>query len=131
MENEIIDLRDLMIMIKEKKGMEATLAMEYDCKIEVGDIEPLIKMINYAINYINQLAEQPMQISLYAGNKVHTLVFTTFTSKSEFPPVSEKVSQALEPYQGTIEFDSEPGKFAQIKLAFPRAGTIVEADGHI
>jgi hypothetical protein len=126
MEKEIIDLRELMKMIKEKKGMDATLAMEFDCKIEVDSIEPLVKVINYAINYINQLSEQPMQISLYAGNKVHTLVFTTFTDQSEFPPLSENASQALEPYQASISFDSEAGKFAQIKLAFPRAG--VQAD---
>jgi hypothetical protein len=128
MEKEIIDLRELMKMIKEKKGMDATLAMEFDCKIEIEDIEPLIKVINYAINFISQLAEQPMQISLYAGNKVHTLVFTTFTSQSEFPPLSENASQALEPYQATISFDSEPGKFAQIKLAFPRAGVAADTE---
>lgn len=122
MEKEIVDLRDLMKLIKEKKGMDASLALEFDCKIEVEDIEPLVKVINYAINYFNQLADKPMQISLYAGSKGHTLVFTAFTSKAEFPPISEKVSEALEAYQASISFDGEPGKFAQIKLAFPRAG---------
>ena len=42
MEKEIIDMRELMKMIKEKKGMDATLAMEFDCKIEVDNIEPLM-----------------------------------------------------------------------------------------
>jgi hypothetical protein len=118
MAEEIIDLRNLMMMIKEKKGMDASMALEFDCKIEVEDIEPLVKVINYAINYISQLADQPMQIALYAGEKSHSLAFTAFTSKSEFPPISEKVSQALEPYRAVLTFNNEPGKFAQIHLAF-------------
>jgi len=118
MEKEIIDLRNLMLMIKEKKGVECTLALEFDCKIEVDNIEPLIKVINYAINYISQLANQPMQISLYAGYSEHTLVFTAFTSASEFPAISDNVAEALQPYQATISFDGEAGKFAQLKLTF-------------
>jgi len=118
MEKETIDLRNLMLMIKEKKGVECTLALEFDCKIEVENIEPLIKVINYAINYISQIANQPMQISLYAGFSEHTLVFTAFTAATEFPPISENVSEALVPYQATIGFDGEAGKFAQIKLTF-------------
>ncbi len=118
MDKEIIDLRNLMLMIKEKKGMDASLALEFDCKIEVEDIEPLVKVINYSINYISQLADQPMQIALYAGEKSHSLAFTVFTSKTDFPPISEKVSQALEPYKAVLAFNSEPGKFAQIHLTF-------------
>ncbi|MCK5453807.1 MAG: hypothetical protein KAJ16_05570 [Calditrichia bacterium] len=120
MEKETIDLRNLMLMIKEKKEIECTLALEFDCKIEVENIESLIKVINYAINYISQLANQPMQISLYAGYSEHTLVFTAFTVATEFPPISENVSVALVPYNATISFDGEAGKFAQIKLAFQK-----------
>lgn len=126
MEKETIDLRNLMLMIKEKKEIECTLALEFDCKIEVENIESLIKVINYAINYISQLANQPMQISLYAGYSEHTLVFTAFTAATEFPPISEKVSEALVPYNATISFDGEAGKFAQIKLTFQKEQTLTE-----
>ncbi len=118
MEKETIDLRNLMLMIKEKKGVDCTLALEFDCKIEVENIDPLIKVINYAINYIHQIANQPMQISLYAGFSEHTLVFTAFTGTTDFPSISENVSEALLPYNATISFDGEAGKFAQIKLTF-------------
>jgi hypothetical protein len=118
MANETIDLRNLMIMIKEKKGIDCTLALEFDCKIEVEDLEPLIKVINYCINYIQQLAKQPMQISLYAGFSEHTLVFTAFTDAADFPAISENVSEALIAYNTTVNFDGEAGKFAQIKLTF-------------
>ena len=120
MAKETIDLRNLMLMIKEKKEMDCKLALEFDCKIEVEDIEPLVKVINYAINYISQLANQPMQISLYAGYSEHTLVFTAFTAATEFPPISENVTEALVPYNATIGFDGEAGKFAQLKLTFQK-----------
>jgi len=120
MEKETIDLRNLMLMIKEKKEIECTLALEFDCKIEVDNIESLVKVINYTINYISQLANQPMQISLYAGYSEHTLVFTAFSAATEFPPISENVSEALLPYNATISFDGEAGKFVQLKLTFKK-----------
>ena len=123
MAKETIDLRNLMLMIKEKKEIDCTLALEFDCKIEVDDIEPLVKVINYSINYISQLANQPMQISLYAGYSEHTLVFTAFTAATEFQPISENVSEALQPYNASISFDGEAGKFAQIKLTFNKEKT--------
>ena len=118
MAKETIDLRNLMLMIKEKKEMDCTLALEFDCKIEVEEIEPLVKVINYSINYISQLANQPMQVSLYAGFSEHTLVFTAFTAATDFPAISENVSEALLSYNATIGFDGEAGKFAQLKLTF-------------
>ncbi|MBN2366470.1 MAG: hypothetical protein EH225_11090 [Calditrichaeota bacterium] len=120
MEKETVDLRELVMMIKEKKGMDASLALEFDCKIEIDDIEPLVKVINYSINYINQLSEQRMQIALYAGEKSHSLAFTTFTSIVDFPPLSEKIPEALQSYNAEIVFEGDPGKFAQIQLKFHR-----------
>ena len=55
MEKETVDLRDLILMIKEQKQVNANFSLEFDCVIETDNITPLIKVINYAINYINQL----------------------------------------------------------------------------
>ena len=115
-----MDLRNLMIMINEKKGLNAQLALEFDCTLEVEDLEPLVKVINYSINYIQQLTDKPLQISLYSGFSENSLVFQAFTSQSEFPPISEKVSEALNPFNGSINFDAEPGKFVQVQLKFKK-----------
>jgi hypothetical protein len=120
LETQTVDLRNLMIMINEKKGLNAQLALEFDCTLEVEDIEPLVKVINYSINYIQQLANKPLQISLYSGFNENSLVFQAFTSKSDFPALSEKVSEAMTAYKGTINFDGEPGKYAQIQLKFKK-----------
>ena len=78
MENESIDLRNLILMIKEQKQINANLALEFDCFIEANDVKPLVKVINYAINYITQLTDQPLQISLNASMSGITIGFTAF-----------------------------------------------------
>ncbi len=118
MEKEMIDLRDLIMMIKEKKGMNANLALEFDCRLEVEDYKPLVKVINYAINYMSQMTDQPMQISLNAGGKGYLLGFTAFTSHSEFPPISDQVTEALNVYQATARVDGEPGRYVKLLLTF-------------
>lgn len=120
MEKEMIDLRDLIMMIKEKKEMNANLALEFDCRLEVEDYKPLVKVINYAINYIGQLATQPMQISLNAGGAGYLLGFTAFTEQAEFPPISDQVVEALTPYQASIQLNGEPGKYVKLLLTFKR-----------
>ena len=118
MEKELIDLRDLVMMIKEKKNMNANLSLEFDCRIEVEDYKPLVKVLNYAINYITQLTDQPMQITLNAGSGGYMLAFTAFTTHTEFAPVSEQVIDALKPYDATISIGGEPGKYAKVLLTF-------------
>jgi hypothetical protein len=120
MEKEMIDLRELIMMIKEKKEMNANLALEFDCRLEVEDYKPLVKVINYAINYIGQMTDQPMQISLNAGGNGFLLGFTAFTNHSEFAPVSEQVVEALKPYQATIKLDGEKGKYVKMLITFTK-----------
>jgi hypothetical protein len=118
MEKELVDLRELVMMIKEKKSMNANLSLEFDCRVEVDDYKPLVKVLNYAINYITQLTDQPMQITLNAGGGGYMLAFTAFTTKTDFPPVSEQVVDALKPYMATIALGGEPGKFVKLLLLF-------------
>ena len=117
---EVIDLRDLMMKIQEMKKMNANLALEFDCVIEVEDINPLVKVINYSINYINQLSNQELQISLNQSMSGITLSFTAFTETTELPTISEQVMEALQPYQASIELKSEVGKYAQLLISFEK-----------
>jgi hypothetical protein len=118
MEKEMIDLRDLVMMIKEKKNPNANYSLEFDCRLSVEDYKPLVKVINYAINYISQLTDQPMQITLNAGGAGYMLAFTAFTTHTEFSPVSEQVIEALKPYDAAITIGGEPGKYAKVLLTF-------------
>ena len=119
MATETVDLRELIMMIKEKKeDMNASLALEFDCRLEVEDYKPLVKVINYAINYISQLTDKPVQISLNASGNSHLMGFTAFTNATEFPPLSEQVGEALAPYNATIESDGEAGNYVKILITF-------------
>jgi hypothetical protein len=118
MEKEKVDLRDLILKIKEHKQIDTNLALEFDCFIKTDDIAPLVKVINYSINYINQLTDQPLHISLNATSRGITISFTAFTSSTDFPEISPKVNEALEPYGAVLEQKFEQGKYAQLLISF-------------
>lgn len=118
MEKEIVDLRDLILMIKEQKQMNANLALEFDCVIEADDVKPLIKVINYAINYISRLTDQQQQISLNASMSGITISFTAFTTSSDLPAINPQVNEALAPYNAVMEQKGEPGKYTQLLISF-------------
>ncbi len=120
MEKETVDLRDLILMIKEQKQVNANLALEFDCVIETNDVQSLVKVINYAINYINQLTDQPQQISLNASMSGITIGFTTFTDLSELPAINPQVNEALVPYNAILEQKGESGKYTQLLISFKK-----------
>jgi hypothetical protein len=124
MEKETIDLRELLMLINEKKELNASLTLEFDCKLEVEDFNTLVKIINYAINYVKQLTDQQLQISLNASARGYIIAFTATTTKSEFPPLSEQVLEALKLYQATAEKKGEAGKYIQILLTFSKEHVI-------
>ena len=66
------------------------------------------------------MTDQQLQISLNASSREYTLAFTAFTDKNEFPPISEQVFEALNPYDIKIEQKGETGKYVQILLNFSR-----------
>lgn len=115
---ETIDLRDLIMSIKEQKKMDANLSLEFDCRLDVDDYKPLVKVINYAINYVQQLQNQPMQISLNAGGDGYLLGFTAFTDHAEFPPLSEPAVEACRTYRATLKQSGEAGKYVKILMTF-------------
>ena len=118
MEKESIDLRDLLLMIKEQKQLDANFALEFDCVIETEDVKPLVKVINYAINYISQLTDQQLQISLNASMSGITIGFTAFISTTELPEINPQVNEALVPYNALLEQKGEPGNYTQLLISF-------------
>lgn len=115
---ESIDLRNLILKIKEQKQMNADLALEFDCIIDTEDVKPLIKVINYAINYVSQLTDQQQQISLNASMSGITISFTAFTTISDLPEISPQVNEALASYNAVLEQKGDPGKYTQLLINF-------------
>ena len=113
-----IDLRDLLMKIKEQKQMDANLTLEFDCIIDTEDVMPLIKVINYCINYIGQLTDQQQQISLNASMSGITMGFTAFTSTTDLPEINPQVREALASYNAVLEQKGEAGKYIQLLISF-------------
>jgi hypothetical protein len=118
MEKESIDLRKLIMMIKEQKQINANLALEFDCLIETEDVKPLVKVINYAVNYISQLTDQTLQISLNESRSGIIIGFTAFTGTMDLPALNPQVNEALVPYHAVLEQKSEPGHYAKLLIIF-------------
>jgi hypothetical protein len=118
MEKEAVDLRDLILMIKDQKEMNANFSLEFDCVVESDDVKSLIKVINYAINYTEQLTDKPQEISLNASMSAITIGFTTFTDQADLPPINPQVNEALVPYNAVLEQKGEPGKYSQLLISF-------------
>ena len=114
----MLDLRKLLLMVEEKKEMNAKLSLEFDCILEVDDAKPLVKVINYSINYLTPLTDKPIQISLNAQRDGYMLSFAVFTEKTELPALSDQLDDALKPYNASVELTHEQGKFVQIMIIF-------------
>ena len=113
-----VDLKRLILLIKENKDFEANLILDEGCVIETDDAKPLIKVINYFINYLNQLSEQPLEISLDLRNNDNLLSFMVYSNKSDLPSVSAEVEEVLKSYKATLEQIHEKGKYVQFKISF-------------
>ena len=114
----MIDLRKLMLMIQEQKQINANLALEFDCDLDHDDPKPLIKVINYIINYLVPLSDNAIEISLNAYREGYMLSFALFTDLTDIPPLSDQLNEALQIYNGSLELKQEQGKFIQIIITF-------------
>ena len=49
-----VDLKQLLQLINDQKGLDTNLCLDSGCVIDVEDKTPLIKVINYFLNYLHQ-----------------------------------------------------------------------------
>ena len=113
-----VDLKQLILLIKDSKDFEANLILDEGCTLMTEDPKPLVKVINYIINYLGQLSDQPQEISLDLRTGDHLLSFMVYTDKTDLPAVSSEIDDVLKTYKATLEKIHEPGKHLQIKVSF-------------
>jgi len=118
MSDNRVDLKRLILLIKENKDFEANLILDEGCILETSDPKPLVKVINYFINYLGQISDQPLEISLDLRNSDNLLSFMVYTDKIELAAVSSEVESVLKTYKASLEQIHEKGKYVQFKLSF-------------
>ncbi len=120
MKANIVDVKRLLLWINEEKQVGAELCLDLDCKIAAFDHRPLVKVLNHLINYLRSLTDRPLQIGLSAHREYFVISFLAVNVASEIPPLSPGVAEVIGQFGGTLEFASEPGRFARVLLKFQR-----------
>ena len=111
-------LKQLILLINDEKNLEADLCLDLDCKLFTEDVKPLIKAINYIINYLKQLSDNKISIGLSAEKEKFLLSFVIQTSAANAPPLSAQIEEVLEEYQAKMEQEFVPLKYAKVVLIF-------------
>jgi hypothetical protein len=113
-----MDLRKLMMMIQEKKEMNANMSLEFDCEVNTDDPTPLIKVINYIINYLTPLTDRAIEISLNAYREGSMLSFAAFTEQTDLPEVSSQVEDTLKEVNANLKVTHKEGEYIQMIINF-------------
>lgn len=119
MQNQV-DLKRLIQLINDQKNLDINLNLDEGCTIEAEDQAPLIKVINYFLNYLNTLSNRTMEISLdLMGNSV-LMNMIAFSEAQEIPEPSPNLKDALAAYKAEYEVKHDPGKYVQVKVTFTK-----------
>ncbi len=88
------------------------------CGIDTEDPKPLLKVLNYLINYLKQLTKSPLEISLDLHDKDCLLSLMAYSDAAELPEISEQLDESLKLYNASKKVIHEKDKYIQIKLSF-------------
>lgn len=113
-----IDLGALLKFVVENKKIKSNLKIDQNCSVNAKDPKPLIKILNYLINYLMQSSKDPIDISLKVQKDSCLLCFIISTEEQQLPPISEKLNQALLPFNAAMRIVFEKGMYAQILIHF-------------
>ena len=114
------DLKQLIYLIKDNKDFDANLILDEGCSIDTEDPKPLIKSINYLINYLNQLTQQPLEISLDLRENDYLLSLMAYTGTETLPELNDQLDEALKTYNAVKEMIHEKNKYLQFKVRFTK-----------
>ena len=113
-----IDLGNLLTFIIDQKKVKTTVDIGPECKVNAKDPKPLVKIINYLINYLIQITDDAINVSLNTQSSGCLLCFIVSTNETKLPPLSDNLDEALKPYNAAMRVVFEEGKYAQIILNF-------------
>lgn len=121
-----LDLRDVIKMIEEAKpDLKLGLSLEFDCFVEAEDPKPLIKVLNYLLNFIKQSSDETIQISLNAGMDGIILNLIASTTISEKPEMNAQIPDVLNDYAATIQYDFKAGEFMMFLITFAKDDIVI------
>ena len=120
MTENTIDLKQLLFLIREQKELEINYILDEGCVLETEDAKPLIKVINYFFNYLAQLTQHPLEVSLDLLPETYKLSFLAYCSLETLPDLSDQIQKALDDYNATFKVTHLPDKYVQVNVAFKK-----------
>lgn len=120
MTEKTVDLKQLLLLIFDGKDVKANLNLDSGCTFETEDPKPLVKVLNYFINYLNQLTEMALDISLDLRQDTHVMSMMSYTDREELPALSGKIKDTLDLYGAEYNLNHKSGKYVQMKITFKR-----------
>ena len=115
-----VDLKQLLQLINDQKGLDTNLCLDSGCVIDVEDKTPLIKVINYFLNYLHQLSDKTMEISLDLMANSILMVLMAFTERDTLPEISPNLKSVLESFNAKYDCVHNAGNYVQIKIEFSK-----------
>ena len=101
---QFVDLKKLLVLINDNKDVPANLILDEGCTFETEDPKPLIKVLNYLINYLSQLTKQPLEMALDLRSSDYLMSLMAYTDKTDLPAVSDQLDGALKDYNASLQF---------------------------
>ena len=115
-----LDLKKLIQVIYDQKDIEAELILDEGCVITIEDQAPLVKVINYFLNYLHALTSGPLNIGLDLMGDQILMSFIAYTAEGSVPEISPNVSDALKSFNANFEKEHKAGSYVQIKIHFSK-----------
>ncbi len=120
MTEKTIDLKQLLYLISDQKELDINLNLDEGCTFEADDPKPLVKVINYLLNYMAQLTAQTIEISLDLLPEQFRLSFLAYTTAETLPEISGNLQNALDMYQAVFQFHHEKGRYVKASVSFQK-----------
>jgi hypothetical protein len=113
-----VDLKQLLQLINDQKNLDSNLILDAGCVIFTDDQSALIKIINYFLNYLHQLSDRTMEISLDLRGDSILLMLMAFTEKESLPEISPNLIDALSKFNAKYKRIHKASQYVQIKVEF-------------
>ena len=118
MAEQMIDLKALLTLIDSQKNLNTNLCLDQGCLLPVEDPKPLVKVINYILNFLNEYSGERIDVSLSLSSERITMSFLCLGESRE-AQVPEQLVETLAQYGGSLSYQNEPMQFL---IGFERNG---------
>jgi len=113
-----IDIKQLIFLICDQKELDVNLNLDEGCTFEADDPKPLVKVINYLLNYLAQLTDRAVEVSLDLRPLGFRLSMLAYTTNETVPEISTQLKDALKDYNASFKLEHKIGNYLQTTILF-------------